>query len=145
MSLKYKITGGVLALAIAFAFGRYTAPMVPNVKTKVNETIDDKKATDKDVHKKIVIVKEKDKTTTTITEDTDTKTNETKDTNIKVDQTVTAPARSTLNVSGLAGIDFVKGQPVYGASVSKELLGPITVGAYGLTNGVVGLSIGINF
>lgn len=53
----------------------------------------------------------------------------------------------TLNVSALVGNDFSKRliQPIYGVSVSKEVLGPITAGVFGLTNGIVGLSIGINF
>jgi hypothetical protein len=34
---------------------------------------------------------------------------------------------------------------MYGISVHREFIGPITLGAFGLTNGTVGLSIGVNF
>ena len=35
--------------------------------------------------------------------------------------------------------------PLYGISANKEFIGPITIGAFGLTNGTIGLSIGVNF
>lgn len=57
------------------------------------------------------------------------------------------PRHSVLNVSGLVGVNPNVGIkiPIYGISVSKEVFGPFTVGAFGLTNGTLGLSIGINF
>ncbi len=53
----------------------------------------------------------------------------------------------TLNVSVLVANDFsIRAiKPIYGVSVTKEVLGPITVGAFGLTSGTVGLSVGLNF
>ena len=60
---------------------------------------------------------------------------------------VIPPKVNTLNVSALVGNDFSKGIgfPAYGVSVTKQILGPVTVGAFGLTTGVVGISIGLNF
>lgn len=52
-------------------------------------------------------------------------------------------ARSKVNLSALVGTDLYK--PVYGGHISKELLGPISVGAWGLTNATFGVSIGVNF
>jgi len=53
----------------------------------------------------------------------------------------------TINVSGLVANDFSHGGilPLYGVSVSKEFIGPVTLGLFGLTNGILGLSVGINF
>lgn len=34
---------------------------------------------------------------------------------------------------------------LYGLSVNHEVIGPVTVGAWGLTNGTLGVSVGINF
>jgi hypothetical protein len=54
--------------------------------------------------------------------------------------------RKKTNVSVLMSNDFsARFKPVYGISVQRELLGPITVGVFGLTNSTVGVSIGINF
>lgn len=52
-----------------------------------------------------------------------------------------------MNVSVLAGIDFSSAvpKPTYGVSINKEFIGPITVGVFGLTNGTIGASIGVNF
>lgn len=52
-----------------------------------------------------------------------------------------------INVSGLVGNDLSKRGvlPIYGVSINKEIIGPITIGAFGLTSGVIGLSVGLNF
>lgn len=49
------------------------------------------------------------------------------------------------NVSALAGIDAHTLTPIYGISATRQLVGPITAGAFALTNGVLGLSVGISF
>lgn len=81
--------------------------------------------------------------------ETDT-TSTTTDNSIKAvtdstDKTVVAQPK--LNVSALVANDFSRGLlvPTYGVSVSKQVLGPFTVGGFGLTNGTIGLSIGVNF
>lgn len=84
------------------------------------------------------------KKTTTITENTTTDTKKVTDT--QKDIVVTAPKSSIINISALAGLDTGRGfVPTYGISASKELIGPITVGAFGLTNGTIGVSVGLNF
>ena len=86
-------------------------------------------------------------------------TTETIDTNIiahtnteQIDKTMlqqtTTPAKTqTLNLSVLAAVNPVNRDfaPVYGASLTKEFIGPVTIGAFGLTNGTLGVSIGLNF
>lgn len=137
MTTKAKVILAVLTLVLAFAGGRYSVQ--PPDTTSTTDT-----KIDKDTHTKktVVIIKDPDgkETTTTVVErDTKTKT----DTNTS--NTVTQVKRSTLNVSALAGVDIKEKTAIYGVSVTKEVLGPVTVGAYGLTNGVVGVSLGINF
>jgi hypothetical protein len=62
---------------------------------------------------------------------------------VKEDQLKLNVGRSKLSLSALAGTDLRS--PVYGAHVSKEILGPVSVGIFGLTNGTFGASIGLNF
>jgi F420-0:gamma-glutamyl ligase-like protein len=53
--------------------------------------------------------------------------------------------RRGVNVSALIGLpltEITKG-PVYGASISKPFIGPITLGVWGLTNFTFGLSVGL--
>lgn len=135
------ITGVVLA-AVSFAVGRYTAGG-PEVKTTVKTAKEVEK--DKNVKKTVTTVKLPDGTVK-IVEVTDTnvstKTKESSSSKVEVKKA------SKLNISALIALDTSKRlvlQPIYGISVSKEVLGPITAGVFGLTNGTVGLSIGINF
>lgn len=93
-------------------------------------------------HTKTIIVTVKEpngteKTTTTIDSETKSQTN----TSMKI-----AKSNKT-NISLLASNDFSNSliKPVYGLSASRELIGPITVGVFGLTNKTIGISIGINF
>lgn len=146
---KYTIAG--VAILAAFAGGRYSVRQ-PEVKTteqlQIN-TLEDK-AKDTHIITTVVTVKEPDgsEKTTKNTETTITaKGTVNSSTTAQIQQTVTPAKTGTLNVSALVGNDFGVGvlKPVYGVSVSKEILGPITVGAFGLTSGMVGLSIGLNF
>lgn len=93
-------------------------------------------------------------TVTTKTPAGDVKTVKTVDSNTKSKSTenkqINAPSSPTkrLNVSALAGVDLSNLRavvPVYGVSVTKQVLGPVTVGAFGLTNGVIGVSLGMEF
>lgn len=137
MSLQYKVILSLVALLAAYSFGHYTKPQPAETKTTTQET---EKQTQHDV---IVTVKAPDGTTkTTETIDTTTKVIEKKQ-----ELQVLPPKQSKINVSALVANDFSRGGilPLYGASVSKEFIGPVTLGAFGLTNGTIGLSIGLNF
>lgn len=78
-------------------------------------------------------------TETTIT------TDETK--NINTASSVVTPVKKNYNISALAGMNFEAAIPrqVYGISISKEIIGPMTLGIYALTNRTIGVSIGIDF
>jgi hypothetical protein len=151
MSIKYKIIISLVVLIVTFAAGRWSASQV-STKTIQTVTQNDQKAEVKDTHTKTTITETKqpsgvDTTVTVIDQVQDDKTAE-KDNSISNTQTVVTPtSKSKLNISVLGAEDFSKGftQPTYGLSVSREIIGPITAGAFGLANGTVGVSIGVDF
>lgn len=146
MTSKHKIIIILILLITAFSIGRYSVSS-PDVKTVESVVTDTDIKIDKDTHKVTIITKDPSgKETTTITEDSKTKTDKTKNSTIIVDQTSTSSKRSTINISALAGIGLDRGFiPSYGLSVTKEILGPITIGTFILINGTLGISIGLNF
>lgn len=106
-------------------------------------TIDSKKQVETDVttHETTTIIQNKKGTVkTVIVRDIVDKT--------KIEEHVVfMPKKPVLSVLALAGANPKMGIliPIYGISVSKEVFGPFTVGAFGYTSGMVGLSVGINF
>jgi len=147
---------GVVALIVAFALGRYTLPakVITEIKTvEVEKKVNDTK-TDDQKHEKTVIVDVKapdgtETKTTTITDDTDTKTDSASSDNTnttKTDSKEVVYNTSKLTIAALAGANISSlSTPLYGGSVSKQILGPISVGVWGLNNGIVGASVGISF
>lgn len=136
-----KIIGTVLiGAAIAFAAGRYTATL-----SKTDTKVDEIKNTTTHQEETTTTVKKPDGTVTTVTKvDTVTSTKDQKDTEVLKETVPTS--KSKLNISALVATSIHEvGVPAYGISVSKEFIGPITVGAFGLTNGTLGVSIGLNF
>lgn len=148
---KYQyIAAGVLIL-VAFAGGRYSnrgVSVTSDSTTKTDLIVNQ----DKNTHTVTTTIQEKQptgavKTVTTVDTVTDTKTTAQKDTDKTKVETITPAKTSLINVSALVANDFSRGLlvPTYGVSVNKELIGPITLGAFGLTSGIVGVSIGLNF
>jgi hypothetical protein len=130
----------IAVLVATFAAGRYSVKSV-DVKTTNTEQVN------KDVHvvTRTVTIKQPDgttKTTTTTKSDDRTKTIETQSAVANTNE------RSTINVSLLAGSQLTLGASRvldYGLSVNKEVLGPVTVGVFGMRSGAFGISIGLNF
>lgn len=138
MNTKPILLGGT-ALIIAFAVGRYSVPESGIKTTEVK--VDEEK--DKQVHKVVTTVKSPDGTVkTVVTVDSDTQTSKKQDSTTNQS---TVAKRSTLNVALLGGYNTKSPSVTYGLSVSKELIGPATLGVYGLSNGIIGLSIGLDF
>ena len=110
---------------VCLAVGRYTAPK--QTVTQVKEVV---------THQVIVKTVKPDGTViTSVTTDKDN----------RVKAVVSTPT-SKINISALAGVDTAaRFKPVYGLSFNKEFIGPTTLGAYGLTNGTIGVSIGLDF
>lgn len=159
MTIKTKaIIVAVYSLGL-FAAGRYTVPEKIKIETKVVEveSKQEKKtvAADKERHKKTVVVEvdkpdgTREKTITT-TDDTSNKRNtnlaetekEQKFTDNKKEVT---SASDKVTLSALAGASLTGGGLVYGASVTKPVLGPISIGLWGLTNSTIGGSLGLTF
>lgn len=149
MPNKYVAIVALVILTGTFAAGRYSVS-TPGTKTVTDIKLDTVKDVDQDRHKQTTTTTEQDptgkvKTITVITEDTETKKHIDTASVSHQDIIVTPAKLATLNVSALAGVDFLTYRPVYGASITKQLIGPVTMGAFGLTNGVAGISIGLNF
>ena len=149
MTIRTELLVASIGLLTAFAAGRYSVS-APEVKTDQTSSSVDNKQTDKNSHVQTIIVTIKDpsgaeKTTTTITKDTTTQVKDKDVLNTTFAQDVIPPKRNTLNVYALAGVDVKTPGVVYGVSVTKQVLGPISVGAWGLTSGIVGVSLGLSF
>lgn len=151
MSNKLKVLLVVISLAVSFAVGRFLTPVKTVVETKIVEVTKTDKKVDKETHTKTTIVETKhpDGTvtkTTTISKDTDLKKDTTTTSSESSDTTKTVQRDSGfLLVSALGGVNVTNGVPSFGASINKNLLGPVSVGLWGLNNGIVGASVGLKF
>jgi len=159
METSDKIKAAIIAAAVlgAFAAGRYTAPAKVKVETKTVEVEKKVEQKERDRHRETVIVEvtkpdgTRERTSKTV-EDTETKTQKTDNLSTSTSQLSEVTRKnSVLAVSLLAGArpefsgGFSVGPFVYGAHVSKQVLGPISLGAWGLTSGEFGLSAGLQF
>ncbi len=165
MKTRYKVLLGAAALATAATAGRYTVPtkVVETEKIVYQEKIVIKKVYVKDTSKKVnkvtirlvtikpdgtrtietkifdkseieIVTKGESTTTDDITKETDkTKVAESSHDNtivsLGVKMDVTAPAQGYS----------------YGLLLNKRLLGPITGGAFGFTDGTAGASLGLSW
>jgi hypothetical protein len=146
-----KIRLAILVLvtsAASFGFGRWSVKTTSTTKTSVAQShVTD----DKNAHTRVTVtdVKAKDGTETkTIV--ADRVSDDVITTNSAVATTQIAAVKgktSNINISLLGANDLSKGAliPTYGLSVTREVLGPVTVGAFGLMNGTVGVSVGLDF
>ncbi len=161
METKYKAMGFVGVVLVSAAVGRYTAPEKVKIETKTVEVIKEVKVTDETKTKNrdrittgVTDTKpdgEKIETITVIEKDADsTKTDvtTTRDDSKSTDQ-IKEVTKSTgrLNLSVLAGVNVTNpgNGMLYGGNISRDILGPISLGAWGLTNGIGGVSVGITF
>lgn len=127
------VTVFIIALTIGYYIGHISA------RSTSDKSINTQVTTDVKQQETIVETKKPDGTITTITN-----INTVKDETDKTNTTIAAP-RPTWNVSGLVALDSFKDiTPKYGISITKEFLG-LRVGAFGLTNGTAGVSLGIDF
>jgi hypothetical protein len=167
---KKKISIAVLVYTIlCITIGRYgTSEKIKIEKTDTNtstntEKKDDKTTIDanKNSHLKTVIVEHdnkdgsKDKVTT-ITDDTDSTTTKKqenastskdseKNTSKESEKISRGSSQVTVSVLSALKITNLSGGLIYGVAVTRPILGPLTVGAFGFTNSTVGLSIGLSF
>lgn len=153
MSAKAWLIAIVVALVAGLAIGRYSLPakVVTEVKTveaekkstqtdrdrKVETTITETKASDGTETKTTKIV---DDSTTKRQTNTDTKTD-------TASRQETTSKGATLSLSALAGVNPFASIPTmrYGGHISREVLGPVTIGVWGFSDATFGLSVGLNF
>lgn len=132
---RYAIYAFIVITAVAYAFGVY-------VGRKANSTTQTTKQVTETTSRQTTIVKDPSgRQVTTINEHIDTTLQSTT-------KKVRGLQHRAFNVSGLAGVEFSHFErPIYGLQVSKELIGPITVGLtyINVYNGLVLISGGLNF
>lgn len=148
-----------VGLLTAFAAGRWAAPEKVRIETKIveverkTETKDSE--TNKDKHKttKTTEVVRPDGTRETTTETTeDTKTDKTKkdiettdrETDSSTLKEITRASQKT-TVSAMYGLSVTGDLPKWGGAVTKPVFGPISVGVFYLTPGVIGGMLGLTF
>jgi lipopolysaccharide export LptBFGC system permease protein LptF len=157
-----------IALLIGAGFGRYSLPAKVVTKTETvtveKEVIKNTEKTIKDTNKdrELIIIEtiKPDGTKVVekhyvnrdqIKEDT-TKVNVTTDIK-KTDEktsTVVSNGKNDWNLSALVTTshtedDMLKGNVSYGVHVQRRILGPMSIGAFGLTNKTYGISLGVSF
>lgn len=137
----------ILALVGAYALGRYTSPV--KVETKIVEVEKKQTETERDKRKETTttVVEKPDGTKETVTRTVeDTSTRKSTETNRNTDtETSKTYAGPKTYVGGLSGIDTANGSVFYGAQVNRQVLGPVSVGGFFLTNKTLGVSIGLQF
>lgn len=155
--MKKKIALAIIALITAYAFGRYSAPEKIKIETKIVEVEKktEKRDVDKQNHKKTTTVTEikpdGSKTiTTVITDEGVTKTKDrsiTDSTRLSQETKEITNSSSKVTISGLAGLNPFRMESGIdlGASVSRPILGPLTVGIFGFKSGMCGVSAGLTF
>lgn len=159
MTQKSQVLICFSAFIVAFAIGRYSVPSSSKTTsdTQVHENIDDKVKTDleRDRHRETTVteVVKPDGTKETVTKTVENSTTKKKTDAEKTDATSTETKTSTevvragsqITVAALMGTNLNLGSITYGGIVSRPILGPITMGVFGLQPGVFGLAIGLTF
>lgn len=137
---KRPITVICILCIMVFALGYYVAERRCG-KSDTSKVVVDSTTTKKET--KVKVIKAPDGTETTET----TVTDEVKDvTSVKERVLESKASSSQIHIQALAGIDTTDNfTPVYGAAISKDLIGPVSVGVFGLTNGVYGVTLGVSF
>ncbi len=150
---KYKVILVAVAIITAAAFGRWTAPVKTVVQIKTVETVKTVtvKDTDKNQDTTVTEVKKPDGTVTTVTHTTTETKTDTKTQTAEKEQTdttkTTTKSTSTLTLSALAGVNVTNPAQgmIYGGLISKQVLGPVSIGLFGLSNGTAGASVSLTF
>lgn len=142
MTTRLKLLLITLAMVSSFALGTYTAKTL--TKTESVQTSDKTDTTTQTTTTTTTVKNPDGKETTTTKTDTITAIKERSRTNTQK-EIIEAPSRRAINVSLLASYNQKDKQPIYGASITSRFLGPLTMGAFAFENGMIGLSIGVDF
>lgn len=147
---------GLLLILLGYAFGRYLQPATVVTKVEQHEVIKyvEKSTKEKNNNKDIVIVETRypdgtvkkethivDKGTIVID-----KSKESSDTKDSKSETIVSNTKPQWKASGLLGVaDYSLSNRVYGLEVERRILGPIFLGAWGMNNKQLGVSLGLEF
>ncbi len=156
----------VVLLAVGYVSGRYLSPsrVITKTETKIvtQEVVVTKEVDKTDYYKNKVLIE----TTTTKPDGTVIRQREFVDKSVVIhddtkDSTDNKNTTTTTNTTtekdypqakytGSTKVLFAKNvkniaEDIYGLEVDKKLIGPFVVGAFGLTDKTVGLSLGLNF
>ena len=170
MTTKAKVITFIVYSAVLFASGRFLAPTKEEIKKEVVKTdtsssnTTDNKSSD---HSKDVKTKKRTKTIvrpdgtkeTVVTEVKDYSSRQREDSKNAVVTTNTSTeatkesklierASGKTSLSVLAGVNVfapTTGVIIYGGHIQTQLIGPFTIGIWGLSNGPLGASAGILF
>jgi uncharacterized protein YqgV (UPF0045/DUF77 family) len=157
ISTKTKVIAAAVALGLAFGLGYYVTPTKTTIKTEIKEVIKEveKKHTDQqnDVVTVEVETRYPDGTVKIerkivdkghIVIDDTRKKDQTTDTSTT---TVVERGQASWNIAALTNVDLSdrKFGTKYGLHVQRRIIGPVQVGAFGMTDGTGGVSIGISF
>lgn len=168
LTTKQILIASLGLLLLGAAFGRFTTPEKVRVETKTVTVEVEKKQeqqktntdTDRDRHRETTTteITKPDGTREVVTHTTDdtktdrhtdqvknTDTESTKNESASTMKEVTRGS-SPVTVSALLGVKLSLSSPVvYGAAVSRPILGPVTVGAFGMSDATLGVSLGLTF
>lgn len=119
------------AIAVSYSVGRYLQP--EKVVVKEVEVIK------RDVKTVVKTIKQPDGTI--IRE----RTTEDKTQTNKSNETVVTNQGSKVRINAIAGWSFEHKKEIYGLMVQKDILGPISVGVFGMSDKTIGVTVGISF
>lgn len=144
MKLQYKILIGAIALAISFGIGYYATP------TKIQETVKIQYKDSKvEVKTKIVYRDKITKPDGTIiekeVEKEDSNTKEESEAKIATEKIAVKDTGLVLGVLGIIDVDKPTDGVKYGLSVSKRVLGAVTVHGLVTTDKQIGAGVGWSF
>ncbi len=134
--MKQRVIVIVCSLLVGYVAGRYGHP-VKVTETKVVEVQIEKQ--DKSQIIKVETVKPDG---TRITK-TRTKKDVVTDTDKRTEAVKVVENTARFSIAGLAGLHA--GQVLYGAALVSKVAGPVELGAFILTNGTAGVSLGVGF
>jgi hypothetical protein len=155
---KYLYVVGIALLigTLGYGFGRYSAPIQIKEVEKIKIVTVEKKVENtkekKDVQ--VVVVQKPDGTTTTTTTDKTTidiaASTNTDTTSLTDKSKLTVFSRPSWKFTLMGGMDIHTSnltvvKPIYGGMIERSILGPISIGAWGISNGTFGLSAAIAF
>ena len=133
---------GLLLLIVGYGIGRYLQPA--QIKIKKEEVIKEVEVVQKDiriVEREIIRpdgTKEKEKITEDKSQESTKKERDTKE------STQVVNTKPDWRINGLTALNNNR-NIVYGLQVERRILGPISIGAWGVTDSTIGLSVGVEF